>query len=164
MRAWVSAVTVLLLAASASPVMACHACVVGQPCQGCPHEGDASGLVLILTATDGLEAQWLVKARRLPSLRRAPRLIGTLLSGRIRCTGRNCVGRRGRFRGSLAADQSLTSTSRFRAGATCDFSGPLQIGVPSITFRCVGTGGAPVSQGSARVTLCRGVGCVAPAP
>src|SRR5262249_21691549 len=116
MRAWVFALTVLLLAVSAAPAMACHACVVGQGCQGCPHEGSASGLVLILTAADGSEAQWLVKARRLPSVRRDSRLVGTLLSGRIRCTGRDCVGRRGRFRGSLAADQSLTATSRFRAG------------------------------------------------
>src|SRR5262249_51714872 len=117
-----------------------------------------------LTATDGAQAQWQVKAHRLRSVRRGPGLIGTLLSGRVRCTGSDCVARRGHFSASLAADQSLVATATFRGSATsCAFLGPLQISAPSVTFRCVKTGGAVVSQGSAQVTLCRGVGCVAPA-
>ena len=150
---------VLVIAlAAADGALACHPCVVGEPCP--PHGGCGGGppdfdfarpIVLTITAggtSDG--TRWRLHVR--PSLIQLLSVGDVHLSGRGRCRGTLCVGRRGRVGGLSRIGGSFLLQSRFRSGARCEFAGSIANEASLNRYRCVDAQGRFDSEGSFDVT------------
>ena len=138
MRTGVIAALVLVAGLAAAPAaLACHPCVIGEPCP--PHAGCGGSLLewrlaVVFTAGSGDDAtRWTLFGRpsRIQPLSPLP---GLFVRGSIRCQGPACVGRRGRFEGRLDSLNGFALGSRFRNGARCEFVHDLE----ADRYRCDG--------------------------